>query len=109
MLESELGGESASSASGVFKNVVKDFSKLLIGNSEHKVMVMALSGYKNEDNYIGSRIEILYKIYLNSNCNSEILLIIIEGDHNGGNSRQIKLDTSKIKGYLIGRDKTTIM
>lgn len=96
LLESELGGNSASSAYGVFKNVVEDFSKLLIGNSKYKVMIMAVSPYKGESNYIENRLEILQNIYDNSDCNSDISIIVIEGKHDGGKSNQIKLDTKKM-------------
>lgn len=96
LLESELGGNSASSAYGVFKNVVEDFSKLLIGNSKYKVMIMAVSPYKDESNYVENRLEILQNIYDNSDCNSDIFVIVIKGSHNGGGSNQIKLNTKEM-------------
>ena len=107
LLESELGGVSASSPKGVFKNVVEDFSKLLIGNSKYKIMIMALSPYSKEKNYKENRLEILKRIYINSNCNSDMLIVVIEGDHNGKNSNQIKLDTSTMYAYILNRKGIT--
>jgi len=39
ILESELGGTSASGPQKVFKNAVFDFSKLLVANSKYKIMI----------------------------------------------------------------------
>ncbi|MBI5993066.1 hypothetical protein ACV30Q_15315 [Clostridium perfringens] len=104
LVESELGGESASSALGVFRNVVKDFLKLIIGNSRYKVMIMAISAYKDEVDYIKNRLEVLSELYERSECNSDILIIAIEGYHKDGRG-QIKLDTSKMHYEILSKDK----
>ena len=103
LLESEVGGKGASSPYGIFKNVLEDFSKLLIGNSKYKVMVMAVSPYKGESNYVEKRLEILQNIYDNSDCNSDIFVVVIEGSHSGGKSNQIKLDTKKMHYKILAR------
>lgn len=67
LLESELGGTSASGPKGVFKNSMQDFSKLLIGNSPYKIMIMGLSPYSDEkENFIKNRIEIIEQVYKSS-------------------------------------------
>ncbi|BDU86341.1 hypothetical protein ACOT6T_14785 [Clostridium perfringens] len=104
LVESELGGESASSAFGIFKNVIKDFLKLIIGNSRYKVMIMAISPYKDEVDYIKNRLEILSELYEKSECNSDILIIVIEGYHKDGKG-QIKLDTSKMHYEILSKNK----
>ena len=42
----------------------EDFSKLLIRNTKHKIMIMELSHYNKEDNYIQNRLDIMYDIYI---------------------------------------------
>ncbi|MDK0618477.1 hypothetical protein P5F24_11145 [Clostridium perfringens] len=103
LLESELGGESASSALGVFRNVVKDFLKLMIGNSKYKVMIMAVSPYKEEHNYIENRLKVLEELYKKSECNSDILILTIEGFHRKEKT-QIKLDTSKMHYKIFSKN-----
>lgn len=107
LIESELGGESASGPGTTFKNVMNDFAKLLIGNSKHKIMIMALSPYKNETNFIQNRLKFIKQVYNQSNCNSEMFLIIIEGYHPNQKknlSRQIRLYTNKIHSFMLSRN-----
>lgn len=101
LLESELGGVGATSARPVIRNTLEDFSKLLIGNSKYKIMIAAISSYENETDYVDKRLDTFAKVYQNSSCNSELLLIFVEGNHTKGNSRQIKLDTSRMHGYIL--------
>ena len=103
LLESELGGPRGSSAIGVFRNVVEDFLKLIIGNSKYKIMIMAVSKYKGEENFVKNRIDILREIYLKSECNSDILIIAIEGYHKRDKT-QIKLDTKKMHYEILSRE-----
>lgn len=102
LLESELGGTSASGPKDVFKNSMQDFSKLLIGNSPYKIMIMGLSPFsKEEGDFIENRIEIIEQVYKSSDCNSNIGLIIIQGNHEGEISRQLKLETDKMYFKLL--------
>lgn len=102
LLESELGGTSASGPKDVFKNSMQDFSKLLIGNSPYKIMIMGLSPYSDEKgNFIENRIKIIEQVYKSSDCNSNIGLIIIYGNHKGETSRQLKLETDKMHFKLL--------
>lgn len=105
LLESELGGPSATAYTQVFKNVLEDYLKLLIGKSEYKIMIMGLSPKRKETNYIENRIEIMKEIYEKSECESSILLVVIEGSNKDENGQtiQIKLDTSKIHAFILKR------
>ena len=66
-------------------------------------MIIALSPYSNEEGFINNRLDIIKTVYNKSECKSDVLLFIIEGNHTDGTSRQVKLsitDTT-VHGYIM--------
>lgn len=79
MLESELGGISEYSQQQLFKNIIYDYTKLLIRNSKYKVMIMGISSFSKEsDDWLKHRINLMYKLYKKSGCSSNMLVVAIE-------------------------------
>ncbi|MCK5662712.1 MAG: hypothetical protein KAI17_04455 [Thiotrichaceae bacterium] len=109
-VESELGGESASSAKYVERNTIEDFMKLIFSIADRKVMIAAYSidSGDNEENALASRIQKLKSINDKSKNETGILVIFIKGDHSIGNSRQVKIVTPMtICGYILKNNENT--
>jgi len=66
-------------------------------------MIMGVSPFRNEKNFIQNRISIINDIYKSSNNDTEMLVIVLEGNHTNGNSRQIKLkiNNGSIHGFKL--------
>ena len=93
-IESELGGESASSSKNVEKNVIEDFFKIVQALSDYKLFIGVYSKSKFEetkDEALKNRILKIENINNKSKNDTSILVIMIYGDHQLGNSRQIKI------------------
>jgi len=109
-VESELGGESASSSKYVERNTIEDFMKLIFSIADRKVMIAAYSidsGY-DEENVLASKIQKLKSINDKSRNETDILVIFIKGDHSIGNSRQVKIVTPmNISGYILKHNEIT--
>lgn len=102
IVESELGGVSASSPIGVQKNLRFDFHKLMHGKATMKFFIGAYSIGESK-NIVKDRVEDLYKIYKSYDETTPVCLILIEGFHNRRNnkSRQIKVDTSLCSAFVL--------
>lgn len=105
-LESELGGNGGG-APGVLKgNVFEDFAKLLVIQSQYKVLIFTSLPYKNEDNHIKSRVQELYKYYELSQCKENILLVHLEAEpqktkNNQQTNPKIHTKSENISGYIL--------
>lgn len=107
-VESELGGEGASSAYGVHKNAVYDFIKLLSVQAKYKIMLFTSLPYANECNHVINRVESLRDVYSNSYMNPEgVLLIHLPGSQ--PNSAQVQANVTGMTGYTISGDGATAM
>ena len=101
VVESELGGESASSANSVERNVIEDFFKILQANAENKILIGIYSNKRRETNALENRIDNMFEIARKTDNQSPILVVLIEGVHSG-RSRQVKIKSPlNINGYII--------
>lgn len=101
VVESELGGESASSANSVERNVIEDFFKILQANAENKILIGIYSSKCREANALNNRIDNMFKIARKTDNQTPILVVLIEGDHSG-RSRQVKIKRPlNINGFII--------
>lgn len=101
VVESELGGKSASSAKLVEKNVIEDFFKILQANAENKIFIGIYSSNRNETDALENRITKMFDIAKKTDNQSTILVVLIEGDHLG-RSRQVKIKRPlNINGYIM--------
>lgn len=108
VMESELGGYSASSADSVEKNFIEDFYKILQADAQYKIMIGIYSKYKNEDDasVLEDRIKKINEINKKSNNNKNILVILIKGTHISKKikSNQVQIDIPVvIHGYILSK------
>lgn len=105
VVESELGGESASSSNNVERNVIEDFFKIIQTLSDYKIFIGVYSKANTEntnEDALKNRIKKMEIINNKSVNRSNILVIMINGDHESGNSRQIKIaNPIKINGFIL--------
>ncbi len=105
VVESELGGEGASSSNGVEKNVIEDFFKVIQALSDYKIFIGAYSksGSENTDEEaLKNRIKKMEIINNKSLNKTNIPVILINGDHVSGNSGQIKIvNPLAINGFIL--------
>jgi len=100
IVESEIGGESASSPNLMQKNLRYDFHKLLLGKSKLKFFIGAYSIGKNQN--LNEKISDLHKIYLSYDEVSPLCLFMIMGTHNNENrSNQILVETSLVRAFIM--------
>ncbi|WP_456276583.1 hypothetical protein [Bacillus sp. AK128] len=105
-VESELGGSGASSAYGIMQNVVEDFCKLLLINSDYKMLVFTSLKYSEEDEneYIKNRVKTLKDIYVKSSPRENekgLLLVHIKGTRAKSTQVQVEVSDKNISGFLI--------
>lgn len=101
VVESELGGESASSANSVERNVIEDFFKILQANAEKKILIGIYSSKRSETDALNNRIKNMFEIAKKTDNQSPILIVLIEGEHPKGGS-QVKIKNPlKINGFII--------
>lgn len=102
IVESELGGESASSPLGIQKNLRFDFHKLMQGKAKMKYFIGAYS-IGNSKSGVLERVEDLHKIYKCYKENTPICLIMIEGFHNSpeNKSRQIRVNPKMCSVFVL--------
>jgi hypothetical protein len=103
-IESELGGVSGSSAYGVMKNVVEDFSKLLMIQAEHRMMVMTSLSYTHESDHVLARVETLRQMYCRAtNLTSGVLVLHLEGSQTK-TQVQALVHPESMRGFEISAD-----
>ncbi|UUY07355.1 hypothetical protein LRS11_16200 [Pseudomonas sp. J452] len=73
--ESELGGEGGGAQGYLKRNVFEDFAKLLVIQSEYKVLIFTSLPYYKENDHLEKRICEINSIYKNAGCPGDILLI----------------------------------
>lgn len=101
-VESELGGSGASSAYGVMKNVVEDFLKLLLIQSEYKILIFTSLPYSKEVNHVERRVDTLRELYKRaSGLNSGALLVHIEGRQVSSTQVQTVVTPVSLRGFVI--------
>lgn len=109
-VESELGGSGASSPYGIMKNVVEDFCKLLLIQSQYKILVFTSLKYthESETDYILNRVKTLKEIYEKS-CPADddlgVLLIHIKGSQPYSTQVHVEINENSIKGFVIASNK----
>ncbi len=103
VVESELGGTSATSAKLVEKNVIEDFFKILQANAENKIFIGIYSGNQNESGVLENRIRKMFEISQKTDNQTQILVVLIEGVHSGDSRhRQVKIKNPlNINGFII--------
>jgi len=111
--ESELGGTSASASQSVENNVFDDFAKLLYANAPQKIMVSSYSVPVRPPSTKEAELARLKRKYIEinnkSNNDTDILVLVLRGDHQSGSSRQIKIVYPlEINGFIIGKNKELI-
>jgi len=110
-VESELGGASASSPNNVEKNVIEDYFKILSVISDYKIIIgiYSIPSSNNNTDILESRIIKIRDINKKSQNENDLLVILLEGNHNRGSSRQVKLNFPLlIHGYIVKNDDTII-
>jgi len=109
-VESELGGTSASSSRNVEKNVIEDYFKILSVISDYKIIIGIYSIPFNDNTQIlESRINKIRDINKKSQNKHDFLVILLEGNHNSGKSRQVKLSFPLLlHGYIIKNDDSIV-
>ncbi|MGM3412075.1 hypothetical protein [Ralstonia holmesii] len=107
-VESELGGESASSPGPLMRNVVEDYLKLLLIRSKYRVMVFTSLPYAAEfSDHVVSRAKTLRDLYSQADgITGGALLIHLDGANLRATSNQVKVTVGpgKIRGFVISSD-----
>jgi hypothetical protein len=110
-VESELGGNTASSPKNVEKNVIEDYFKILSVISDYKIIIgiYSIPSSDNNTDILKSNIMKIQNINKKSQNKNDFLVILLEGNHTIGNSRQVKLNFPLlIHGYIVKNDDTII-
>lgn len=107
-VESELGGEGGGAQGYLKRNVLEDFSKLLVIHAEYKVLIFTSLPYANENNHIRNRLDEIYSIYKNSGEPGSILLIHLHSDAqktaNGHPTNpKVSLKRKGMSGYVLSK------
>lgn len=113
-VESEIGGNSASSAGPLMRNVVEDYLKLLLIRSKYRVMIFTSLPYAWEcdDDHVLNRARTMRDIYSRAEgITGGALLIHLAGASNRGTSGQVKVTISPgtIRGFVISGDASDIV
>lgn len=74
-VESELGGEGGGSQKYLARNVLEDFAKLLVIESEYKILIFTSLPYAAEENYVSNRLKEISAVYGDAGHPGNILLI----------------------------------
>lgn len=77
-VESELGGVGAGAQSYLMRNVLEDFAKLLVIQSEYKILIFTSLPYANELNHCENRVREIDVVYRNAGYPGNILLIHLQ-------------------------------
>ena len=109
VVESELGGTSASSAKLVERNVIEDFFKILQADAEYKIFIGVYSSNQNESGPLENRIKNMFEIAQKTNNQARILVVLIEGEHSGDSRhRQVKIKRPlNIDGFVMTHQDCT--
>lgn len=105
-VESELGGEGGGAPGCLKNNVHEDFVKLLVINSDYKILIFTSLAYSTEMNHIESRVSELEQLYELANHKSTILLIHLEAipqksKSNNPTNPRINLKKESINGFIL--------
>lgn len=102
-VESELGGSGASNFEGLKNNIIIDFLKILVADSDYKVMI-GISPEKQKEELINKLSEINEK----STNTKNILVVLLTGTFGGENiaSKQIQVvKNTTINGYVLTKSQ----
>ena len=109
-VESEIGRKGGGSQGQLLKNVIEDFAKLLVLQSEYKVLIFTSIPYVHDKkNYIEERLMGEFnKVYENAGHSGDILLIhlysISKKSKNGNTTNpQVILDSSMMTAYVLSK------
>ena len=109
-VESELGGEGASSAYGVMKNVAADYLKLLVTRCERRAMVFTSLPYAGERDHVFRRVQILRELYQRTpGLKSGALLVHLDGSQPVSSQVRAKVDPDSIRGFEISDDGSHVV
>lgn len=104
-VESELGGSGGSSAYGIMKNAVEDFTKLMIVKSKYKIFFFTSLPYQSETDHIIKRVARLADLCVKIGHTPEgVLVIHFEGSQPSSTQVQATVSTSTIRGFFISPD-----
>ena len=107
-VESELGGESASSAFGVMRNAAEDFLKLLLVNASRRMIIMTSLPYAKELDHVRARVELLRDMYSRSGgLSSGVLIVHLEGNR-PRTQVQVIVNPTSIRGFVVSDDGHTV-
>lgn len=77
---SELGGAGGGSQGYLQKNVLEDFAKLLVIQSEYKILIFTSLPYANESNHLENRVCEIDQAYRSAGSPGNILLIHLQAE-----------------------------
>lgn len=104
-VESELGGSGASSPYGIMKNVVEDFIKLLLIQSDYKILIFTSLPYAKEVNHVEKRVDTLRELYKRTpGLRSGALLVHIEGRQIYSTQVQTMVTPDSLRGFVLSAD-----
>lgn len=107
-VESELGGEGGGAQGYLQRNVLEDFSKLLVIRAEYKVLVFTSLPYADEEGHIKNRVDEINSIYKNSGEPGSILLIHLQSDaqktaKGHPTNPKVSLKQDRMSGYVLSK------
>ena len=106
VMESELGGKSASSGTLVERNVIEDFFKILQARAQYKIMIGIYSGLNEENDIIQKRINKMDEIFRKSSNKEDVLVVLIKGTNQNRTSNQVQVIKPLIvNGFILSQTK----
>jgi hypothetical protein len=107
-VESELGGEGGGSQQYLMRNVLEDFAKLLVINSEYKVLIFTSLPYAAELNYMDKRLDEIGMIYSDAGHPGNILLIHLQSspqktERGNPTNPKVSLSRAAMSAYVLSK------
>ncbi|MDQ2822276.1 MAG: hypothetical protein M3Y65_18145 [Pseudomonadota bacterium] len=107
-VESELGGTGGGSQQYLMRNVLEDFSKLLVIKSEYKALIFTSLPYAAEEGHINNRLREIEAMYSNAGHPGNILLIHLRGSSQktrkgDPTNPKISLSRAAMSAYILSK------
>lgn len=107
-VESELGGEGGGAQGYLKRNVLEDFAKLLVIQSEYKILIFTSIPYAKEQNHLGNRVSEIDLVYKNSGCSESVLLIHLQSSaqktaKGHPTNPKVSLRREEMSGYVLSK------
>jgi hypothetical protein len=108
-VESELGGEGGGAQGYLKRNVLEDFAKLLVIQSEYKILIFTSLPYVNEKNHLENRVREIDLVYRSAGSPGDILLVHLQSEaqktaKGHPTNPKVSLKQDGISAYVLSKD-----